>query len=37
MSAAAQVKLVEAGRKRSGGIIIISHMGNYEVAVHAFQ
>ncbi len=33
----AKEKLVEAGRKGSGGIIIISHMGNYEVAVHAFQ
>jgi predicted LPLAT superfamily acyltransferase len=30
-------KLVEAGKKGTGGIILISHMGSYEVAVHAFQ
>jgi predicted LPLAT superfamily acyltransferase len=30
-------KLVEAGRRGIGGIILISHMGNYEVAVRAFQ
>jgi len=30
-------KLVEAGRRGKGGIILISHMGNYEVAVRAFR
>ncbi len=30
-------KLIEEGRRGSGGIILISHMGNYEVAVAAFQ
>ena len=30
-------KLVEEGRRGHGGIILISHMGNYEVAVNAFQ
>ncbi len=29
-------RLVEAGRRGNGGIILISHMGNYEVAVRAF-
>jgi len=29
--------LVEAGRRGTGGIIVISHMGSYEVAVRAFQ
>jgi predicted LPLAT superfamily acyltransferase len=30
-------KLIEEGRRGHGGIILISHMGNYEVAVRAFQ
>jgi len=30
-------KLVEEGRKGTGGIILISHVGNYEVAVRAFE
>jgi predicted LPLAT superfamily acyltransferase len=30
-------KLIEAGRRGTGGIILISHMGSYEVAVRAFQ
>ena len=30
-------KLIEEGRRGGGGIILISHMGNYEVAVRAFQ
>lgn len=30
-------KLVEEGRRGHGGIILISHMGNYEIAVNAFQ
>jgi predicted LPLAT superfamily acyltransferase len=30
-------KLMEEGRRGHGGIILISHMGNYEVAVKAFQ
>jgi predicted LPLAT superfamily acyltransferase len=30
-------KLVEEGKRGHGGIILISHMGNYEVAVNAFQ
>jgi predicted LPLAT superfamily acyltransferase len=29
--------LVEAAARGTGGIIVISHMGNYEVAVHAFE
>ena len=36
-SAEGREKLVEAGRRGNGGIILISHMGNYEVAVRAFQ
>jgi predicted LPLAT superfamily acyltransferase len=36
-SAEGREKLVEAGRRGGGGIILISHIGNYEVAVHAFQ
>jgi predicted LPLAT superfamily acyltransferase len=30
-------KLVEHGSRGHGGIILMSHMGNYEVAVNAFQ
>jgi predicted LPLAT superfamily acyltransferase len=30
-------KLVEQGEKGTGGIIVISHMGNYEIAARAFQ
>jgi predicted LPLAT superfamily acyltransferase len=30
-------KLIEEGRKGTGGIILISHTGSYEVAVRAFQ
>jgi predicted LPLAT superfamily acyltransferase len=36
-SAQGREKLVEAGRRGKGGIILMSHMGNYEVAVRAFQ
>jgi predicted LPLAT superfamily acyltransferase len=36
-SARGRDKLVEQGRRGNGGIILISHMGNYEVAVRAFQ
>ena len=36
-SAEGREKLVEAGRRGKGGIILISHMGNYEVAVRAFR
>jgi predicted LPLAT superfamily acyltransferase len=36
-SAEGREKLVEAGRRGNGGIILISHMGNYEVAVRAFR
>ena len=36
-SAQGREKLVEEGRRGNGGIILISHMGNYEVAVRAFQ
>ena len=36
-SAQGREKLVEAGRRGTGGIILISHMGNYEVAARAFQ
>jgi predicted LPLAT superfamily acyltransferase len=27
----------EAAKKRSGGIILMSHLGSFEIAVHAFQ
>lgn len=39
MTTAAQgrEKLIEAGRRGTGGIIIISHTGSYEIAVRAFQ
>jgi predicted LPLAT superfamily acyltransferase len=30
-------KLVEAGRRGTGGIILISHLGSYEAAARAFQ
>jgi predicted LPLAT superfamily acyltransferase len=30
-------KLVEAARRGTGGIIVISHMGSYEIAARAFQ
>jgi predicted LPLAT superfamily acyltransferase len=36
-SAQGREKLVEEGRRGTGGIILISHMGNYEVAARAFQ
>ena len=36
-SAQGREKMIEEGRKGAGGIILISHMGNYEVAVRAFQ
>jgi len=36
-SAQGREKLVEVGRKGQGGIILMSHVGNYEVAVGAFQ
>jgi len=36
-SAQGREKLVEEGRRGNGGIILISHIGNYEVAVRAFQ
>jgi len=36
-SAQGREKLVEAGRRGTGGIILMSHMGNYEVAARAFQ
>ena len=36
-SAQGREKLVEADRRGSGGIILMSHMGNYEVAARAFQ
>jgi predicted LPLAT superfamily acyltransferase len=30
-------EFVEAAKKRSGGIILMSHLGSFEIAVHAFQ
>lgn len=36
-SAQGREKLVEADRRGTGGIILMSHMGNYEVAARAFQ
>jgi predicted LPLAT superfamily acyltransferase len=36
-SAQGREKLVEAGRRGTGGIILISHLGSYEVAARAFQ
>jgi len=36
-SAQGRESLLEAGKSGSGGIIVISHMGSYEVAVRAFQ
>jgi predicted LPLAT superfamily acyltransferase len=36
-SAQGREKLVEVGRRGTGGIILISHLGSYEVAARAFQ
>jgi len=36
-SAQGREKLVEAGRRGTGGIILVSHLGSYEVAARAFQ
>ena len=36
-SAQGREELVEAGKGGTGGIILISHMGSYEIAVRAFQ
>lgn len=36
-SAQGRENLIEEGRKGTGGIILMSHMGSYEVAVRAFQ
>ena len=36
-SAQGREELVEAGKGGTGGIILISHLGSYEIAVRAFQ